>query len=177
MIGQFLRENKVVAGIMVILRLYLGWAWLSSGVGKVTGGFHAGGFLESAVTNPVMKGEEVLYPVYVTFLESVAIPYADLFSLVVAWGEILVGLGLITGILTSAAAFFGVAMNMSFLFAGTISTNPLLILISIFIMAAGANAGRFGGDRWVLPYLRRQLLRKREDLHVKIEQREGLLQK
>ncbi|MCM3761087.1 DoxX family protein [Alkalihalobacillus oceani] len=177
MIGQFLRENRVVAGVMVILRLYLGWAWLSSGVGKVTGGFHAGGYLEHAVANPVMQGEEILYPAYVTFLESVALPYAGLFSFVVAWGEILVGLGLITGILTSAAAFFGVAMNMAFLFAGTISTNPLLILISIFIMAAGANAGRFGGDRWVLPYLRRQLLRKRDAANLNCIEGNGLLQK
>ncbi|WP_062051003.1 DoxX family protein [Bacillus sp. JCM 19034] len=154
MFGQFLRESKVAAIIMVFLRLYLGWAWLSSGWGKVIGEFNAGGFLQGSVANPVMKGEEVIYPAYVAFLENFAIPNADVFSVVVAWGEVLVGLGLILGVLTSAAAFFGVVMNMSFLFAGTVSTNPLMIIVAMFIMAAGANAGRYGGDRWVLPYLR-----------------------
>ncbi|GAE27264.1 D-tyrosyl-tRNA deacylase [Halalkalibacter wakoensis JCM 9140] len=154
MIGQFLRENKYAAGIWLVLRVYLGWSWLTAGWGKVTGDFNAGGYLQGSVANPVMSGEALVYPNYVAFLESIAIPNADLFSFVVAWGEVLVGLGLILGVFTSAAAFFGVVMNMSFLFAGTVSTNPWMILISMFIMAAGANAGRYGGDRWVLPYLK-----------------------
>ncbi|GAE32487.1 DoxX family membrane protein [Halalkalibacter hemicellulosilyticus] len=164
MFGQFLRENKIAAGIMMFLRLYLGWSWLTAGWGKVTGDFHAGGYLQGSVANPVMSGEEVVYPTYVAFLESFAIPNADVFSVVVAWGELLVGLGLLLGVLTSAAAFFGVVMNMSFLFAGTVSTNPLMILVAMFIMAAGANAGRYGGDRWVLPYLRNVFRFRKNDL-------------
>lgn len=154
MIGQFFRENKYIAGVWLFLRVYLGWSWLTAGWGKVTGDFNAGGFLQGSVANPVMKGEAAVYPNFVAFLEKFAIPNADLFSHLVAWGEVLVGLGLILGVLTSAAAFFGVMMNMSFLFAGTVSTNPWMILISMFILVAGANAGRYGGDRWVLPYVK-----------------------
>lgn len=80
----------------------------------VTGAFNAGGFLQGSVANPVMKGEAAVFPNYIAFLENFAIPNADLFSNLVAWGEILVGLGLILGVLTSAAAFFGVVMNLSF---------------------------------------------------------------
>ncbi len=154
MFGKFLRESKIVAAIMVFLRMYLGWIWLTSGWGKVIGGFSAGGFLQGAVANPVMKGDEVVYPLYTAFLQHVAIPYEGAFSHLVAWGEILVGLGLLLGVFTSVAAFFGIVMNLSFLFAGTISTNPWMIMISMFIIAAGVNAGRYGGDRWVLPYLK-----------------------
>ncbi|WP_209125091.1 DoxX family protein [Alkalihalobacillus sp. BA299] len=154
MFGQFLRNHSISAGILLFLRVYLGWAWLTAGWGKITGGFNAGGFLQGSVANPVIKGEALLYPNYVAFLEKFAIPHADIFSVMVAWGEFLVGLGLILGVLTSAAAFFGVMMNFAFMFAGTISTNPWMVLISMFILVAGANAGRYGGDRWVLPYLR-----------------------
>ncbi len=84
----------------------------------------------------------------------------------VAWGEVLVGLGLILGVFTSAAAFFGVMMNFSFMFAGTVSTNPWMILISMFILAAGANAGRFGGDRFVLPYVKQLIFNKQENNYV-----------
>ncbi|ARK28640.1 DoxX family protein [Halalkalibacter krulwichiae] len=163
MIGKFFRDNKYIAGVWFVLRVYLGWAWLTAGWGKVTGEFNAGGFLQGAVANPVLKGEELIYPNYVAFLESFAIPNAELFSIVVAWGEVLVGLGLILGVLTSAAAFFGVVMNISFLFAGTISTNPWMIMISMFLLAAGANAGRYGGDRWVLPYLKAKVFRRNKD--------------
>ncbi|MCD8510314.1 MAG: Crp/Fnr family transcriptional regulator, partial [Bacillus sp. (in: Bacteria)] len=68
--------------------------------------------------------------------------------------EVLVGLGLLLGVLTTAAAFFGIMMNFAFLFAGTISSNPWMVLLTIFILAAGYNAGRIGGDRWVIPYIR-----------------------
>lgn len=70
------------------------------------------------------------------------------------------GLGLIVGVLTCYAAFFAIVMNMSFLMAGTVSTNPWMIALSFFLLVAGANAGRYGGDRWVLPYIRHRLLGK-----------------
>src|SRR5690625_7579172 len=68
---------------------------------------------------------------YAWFLEAVVIPNAVPFSYMVAWGEVLVGLGLIVGFLTGIAAFFGAVMNMSFLLAGTVSTNPIMFLIAL----------------------------------------------
>ena len=162
MVMNFLRNNKIAAGILAVLRVYLGWSWLSAGWGKVTGDpFNAGGYLNGAVNNPVVSNGEVVYPTYLAFLEKFAIPNAELFSFMVAWGEVLVGLGLILGVLTTYAAFFGVVMNFAFMFAGTISTNPWMVLISIFILVAGYNAGRFGGDRWVMPYLKNLIFKNK----------------
>jgi thiosulfate dehydrogenase (quinone) large subunit len=163
MVMNFLRNNKIAAGILTVLRLYLGWSWLSAGWGKVTGDpFNAGGYLNGAVNNPVMSQGEVVYPTYLAFLEKFALPNAELFSFMVAWGEVLVGLGLILGVLTTYAAFFGIVMNFAFMFAGTISTNPWMVLITIFILAAGYNAGRFGGDRWVMPYLKGLIFKNKD---------------
>lgn len=155
MFGKLLRENNLVAAILTLLRVYLGWSWMTAGWGKVTGGFDASGFLQGAIANPVMKGEAAVYPGWVSFLESFALPNAGLFSVMVAWGEFLVGLGLILGCLTTAAAFFAMVMNFSFLFSGTISSNPMNILMAVFIAAAGYNAGKFGLDRYVMPFLRK----------------------
>ncbi|MFS8514663.1 MAG: Crp/Fnr family transcriptional regulator, partial [Planifilum fulgidum] len=55
----------------------------------------------------------------------------------------------------TAATFFGMVMNFAFLFSGTTSTNPQMLLLSIFIIVAGANAGKIGLDYYVLPYLRK----------------------
>ncbi|WP_026673575.1 DoxX family membrane protein [Alkalihalobacterium bogoriense] len=163
MFGQFLRENKYAAIILFFIRVYLGWTWLTIGWGKVTGDFNAAGYLQGAAANPVMQGEAVVYPTYVAFLQNFAIPNAELFSFMVAWGELLVGLGLLLGILTTPAAFFGVMMNFAFMFAGTVSTNPWMILLSMFILAAGANAGRLGGDRYVMPYIKERVKAIREN--------------
>lgn len=159
MIMEFLRNNKIAAGVLTILRVYIGWQWLSAGWGKVTGEpFNAGGYLNGVVANEAVAAQ---YPTYHAFIENFALPNAGVFSFMVAWGELLVGLGLLLGVLTTAAAFFGIMMNFAFLFAGTISSNPWMVLLTVFILAAGYNAGRIGGDRWVIPYLRSMVFKNK----------------
>ena len=152
----WLRENRFAAGLMVILRFYVGWKWLDAGWHKLTGGFDAGGFLKGAVAKPVTDHAtgDLIYPTFTAFLKHFALPNVKLFNFLIPLGEFLIGLGLILGCLTAAAAFFGILMNFMFLFAGTISTNPWLILLGLFIVVAGANAGKFGADFYVLPYLK-----------------------
>jgi thiosulfate dehydrogenase (quinone) large subunit len=156
MFNQFLRENKVSAILLTFIRVYLGYAWLTAGLHKITGGFDASGFLKGAIANPV-KGPDgsVVYSTYVSFLEHFALPNAHIFNVMVPWGEFLVGLGLILGCLTTAATFFALVMNFSYVMAGTVSSNPLDILLGVFILAAGINAGRIGLDRWVNPFIRK----------------------
>jgi thiosulfate dehydrogenase [quinone] large subunit len=44
-------------------------------------------------------------------------------------------------------------MNMSFLLAGSASTNPVLFTLGIGLMLAWRVAGYYGVDRWLLPRL------------------------
>ena len=161
MFNNFIRENKIGAGIITVLRLYLGYAWFTAGLGKLqSGAFDASGFLGNAVANPV-KGPDgnVVYGWYVNFLESFAIPNVDIFNFIVPWGETLVGLGLMLGCLTTAAMFFGLVMNFSFFLAGTVSHIPTDLFLGFIILTAGYNAGRIGLDRWVLPFIRKTVLK------------------
>jgi thiosulfate dehydrogenase [quinone] large subunit len=79
------------------------------------------------------------------------IPHAVLFSHLVIFGETLIGLALVLGAFTGIAAFFGVFMNASFLFAGTAGANPLMALVAILLVLAWRVAGWWGLDRWILP--------------------------
>ncbi|RDW20442.1 DoxX family protein [Oceanobacillus chungangensis] len=154
MIMDFIRNNKFVAGVLAILRIYIGYTWLMGGLGKVTsGGFDASGFIQGAIANSTGEGATV-QAWWGTFLETVALPNAGLFSFMVMWGEILVGAALILGIFTNFAALMGITMNFAFLFSGTVSTNAQMVLITVFLIIAGYNAGRYGLDRWVLPFLK-----------------------
>ena len=156
MFVNWLRENQYSAGLLTIIRLYLGYSWLKAGYHKVADGFNASGYLQGAIAkasgeNPTVQGW------WASFLEGFALPNAGLFSFLVAWGELFVGLGLILGCFTTAAAFFGIIMNFAFMFSGTISTNPQMILLTIFILVSGYNAGKIGIDRFIIPIIRMKM--------------------
>jgi uncharacterized membrane protein YphA (DoxX/SURF4 family) len=167
MFNKFLRENKISAVILTVLRVYLGYTWISGGIGKLTsGGFNAAGFIKGAIANPV-KGPDgaVVFGWYVDFLKHFALPNVDIFNVIVPWGETLIGLGLILGCLTTTAMFFGLLMNFTFFLAGTVSENPRDIFLGFIILTAGYNAGRIGLDRWVVPFFRK--MAKKETGNVK----------
>src|SRR3954451_6829473 len=113
MVVKWLRESTVAAGILTVIRLYIGYSWLTAGFKKLTGDFDASGFLQNAIANPVAGPDGTpVYSWYVSFLEKFALPNIDLFNTIVPLGEFLVGLGLILGCLTTAAAFFALVNEL-----------------------------------------------------------------
>lgn len=174
MVMNWLRGSKYAAMLLTLIRLYLGWKWMTAGWHKITGekAFDASGFLNKAVENPIVDKAtgEAVYPNLVGFLENFALPNIKLFNFLVPWGEFLIGLGLLLGALTTVAVFFAMLMNFTFMLAGTLSSNPWLVLLSIFVIAAGANAGKFGLDYYIIPYLRSRfpIIKKKvkKTLHV-----------
>lgn len=158
-VSRFLLSDTRSAWIWLIVRLYLGYAWLKAGWKKVNAdawtGEQSGAAIQGFVKGALVKAEEGkdVTGWYANFLEGVVLPNAKLFAYMVAYGEVLVGLGLILGLLTGIAAFFGGLMNVSFLFAGTLSTNPLLFILATWLVLAWKVAGWYGLDRWALHYL------------------------
>lgn len=138
------RQNPWAGALATVFRLYLGWLWLEAGWNKIAGSepFDATEFIEWAIDHPV-------YPRYTAFLKHVVLPNVDLINILVSYGEFLVGVGLLVGGLTTAAAFFGLLMNFMYMFAGALSTNPWMILIGSLVLVAGPNAGRYGLDRYL----------------------------
>lgn len=45
MFNSWLRENKVAMWLLTVVRVYLGYEWMTHGLEKLTGGFDAGGFI------------------------------------------------------------------------------------------------------------------------------------
>src|SRR5215208_4301332 len=131
--------------------LYAAWGkWTEGGwVGEGAGGA-VKGFAQGAIAQT--KGEFAqVTGWYASFLENVVVPNAALFSYLVIFGETLIGIALVLGAFTGVAAFFGVFMNSSFLFAGTAGANPLMALVGVLLILAWRVAGRWGLDRWILP--------------------------
>ena len=159
-IAQFFLADTRLAAIWLIIRVYTGYEWLMAGIAKFgnpawTGdkagsgiaGFVAGALQKTAGDHPSVTGW------YAGFLQSLVLPYAAIWSWAITLGEIAVGLGLIFGLLTGFAAFFGGTMNANYLLAGTLSTNPLLFIFATWLVLGWRVAGYYGVDRWLLPAL------------------------
>jgi Predicted membrane protein len=159
-VAKFLFDDTRMAWFWLIVRLYVGYEWVTAGWEKVTGGWVSGstvgtgikGFLMGALAKS-SGAHAAVQPWYAWFIQHVALPAAPFFSYLVAFGELLVGVGLIVGCLTGIAAFFGLLMNVNYLFAGTVSTNPQLAVLGLLLVLAWRIAGFYGLDSVVLPYL------------------------
>lgn len=158
--ARYLFSNSRAGLFWLPIRLFLGFSWLTSGWGKATGeGWLDGGgalvgYWQRAISIPEEGRPPISYDWYRDFLTFLVDgKHEGWFAYFIVFGEILVGVGLIVGALTGIAAFFGALMNMSFLLAGSASTNPVLFTAAIGLMLAWRVAGYYGLDRYLLPIL------------------------
>ena len=145
-----------MAWLWLVVRVYVGWVWLEAGWGKVTNSAWVGtgaggavkGFLTGALTKTAGEHPDVS-DWYAWMIENIGLPGSFVISHLVAFGELAVGVALILGVFTGLAAFGGALMNMNFLLAGTVSSNPTLLLLEILLVSARRVAGRYGLDRFI----------------------------
>lgn len=155
-ISRFYLGSTGAATVWFVVRMATGAEWALAGWEKVTSptwgtsgkalaGFVAGALAKSSGANPAVQGW------YAWFLENAVRSADGLFSFVVTWGELAVGLGLLFGVFTGIAAGFGLLMNFNYLLAGTVSVNPILGMFGLFLCLSWRVCGWIGLDRWLLP--------------------------
>lgn len=159
-VAKFIFADTRFSFVWALVRIYVGWEWLTAGWAKfqnpVWVGSQAGvalkGFLMGALAKTSGPHPDVANW-YGSFIQNFVMHHLVGFSYLVTTGEIAVGVALILGLFTGIAAFFGTFMNLNFLFAGTVSINPLLAVLQLFLILAWRIAGWIGLDKYVLPRL------------------------
>lgn len=165
-------SDPSVSLVWFVLRLFIGWQWLTAGWSKLYGTSSTGWVTAGEVDGkPVGVGDKVLqfwqravepppagamprvgYEWYRDFLQFLIDQRLHtLFAYLLAYGEFLVGLMLVLGAFTAVAAFFGAAMNFNYMLAGSASVNPVLFAGALLLILAWKTAGYIGLDRWLLP--------------------------
>lgn len=172
-LARFLFADRRMAWFWLIVRVYAGYAWFAAGFEKLTGTSidfgtfgqkstpwvfttHTGaaikGFVNGALAQTTGSHANV-QGWYGSFLKTFVLPHPAFWAYAITFGELAVGLGLIFGLLTGIAAFFGVFMNLNYVLAGAVSTNPILGFLGLFLILAWRIAGYYGADRYLLPLL------------------------
>src|SRR6478752_1524135 len=129
---RYLFGNTRAGLFWLPIRIFVGFEWLTAGWEKLTGGWLDGGsallgYWQHAVAIPAAPARPpVTFEWYRGFLQFLIDNHAQgWFAWIVTFGEIAVGLGVLLGVLTGIAAFFGATMNMSYMLAGSASSNPI----------------------------------------------------
>jgi thiosulfate dehydrogenase [quinone] large subunit len=159
---RYLFSNRAAGLFWLPIRLFLGFSWIEASWHKLTGGgwiTDGGSALAGYWTNAIKVAPDtgkgaISFDWYRDFLSTLLAGHHQAwFAWLIAFGEMAVGIGLLVGALVGVAAFFGALMNMSFLLAGSASTNPVLFTMAIGLMLAWKVAGYYGLDRYLLPML------------------------
>lgn len=145
------RAHSLSAWFVLALRLVLGFAFLYSGVEKIVGGFDAQGYLANVAATNGNPLEGMFYWMSQTPW------FIDVVNVAVPWGEAAIGLGIMVGLLTRLAAFFGALLMLLFYFGnwnmehGPINSDVMYMLV--FLSVAAFGAGRILGlDSYIEQY-------------------------
>ena len=114
--------------LILIVRLVSGIIMLQQGLEKLTGSFTLKGLV------PVIK-ENTDSPIwYKWFFEHIVAHSTSLFDFIIPLGEIAIGLGLLFGVLSYAASFFGAFVMLNYILADMIFTYPLQLALFIILL-------------------------------------------
>ena len=156
-------NNKYFVPIWTVLRVWLGYQWIVPAIEKLKdptwvgsqSGVAITGFLKGTLAKSTGEHPAVQWW-YARFVENVAMPNANIFTYLIPYGELLVGISLILGAFTIAGLLGGALMNLNYMLAGTTSTNPILYTAAIILMVAGANVYKLGIDSLVISYWKKK---------------------
>jgi thiosulfate dehydrogenase [quinone] large subunit len=163
-VENFLFGNTNAASLWLVIRIYLGSIWLQAGMKKLfdPGWTRSGSALKAfwagAVGVTPHAHSQIPYPWYRDLLQFMLASHTYAwFAWVITMSEISVGLLLILGLCTGLAAFMGGGLNLLYLTAGSIGINPVMLILSLFLLLAWRVAGYYSLDRVLLPAITRHL--------------------
>lgn len=132
MIISFFESFKYIGHLwpIALLRIYLGYFFINAGIDKIHNGFLSQPVLQGILQKWIELG--IQHQSYVHFLQDWVSPHWRLFSYLVIFGEVFVGMSFILGFMVRPAALVAIFLNINFLLA---SGAPGLIVNKVFIAA------------------------------------------
>lgn len=151
------KTHSISVLALLPLRLSIGLSFLIAGQAKIAAG-NWGAAYESNLREFVNTNLENAYNFYRPFLESVVLPNAGKFAVLVSWGELLVGFSIFFGLFTRFGAAIGIFIVLNYTFAVGLGVwTPSLEAVYIWAMFTllVCSAGRGMGVDQILRSRRR----------------------
>jgi thiosulfate dehydrogenase [quinone] large subunit len=141
MIISFFESFKYIGHLwpVSLLRIFVGSIFLRAGLEKIHNGFLQNPVLQDILAKWSLAGTN--HPSYAIFLHDWVSPHWKLFSHLVAFGEIFVGLSFILGFMVRPAAVIAIFMNINFMLAAGMEAqvvNTILIVVNLTLLLLSA---------------------------------------
>jgi thiosulfate dehydrogenase (quinone) large subunit len=148
------RELCKEGAFLLPLRLFIGLGWLRACTEKlIEPGWHDGSNLAAFLAGHSNSGK-VAFPLYNALITDLFLPHVAVLAWIVMLGQLLAGLGVLSGAFTRWALVGGIFMNLNFVLAG--EPNPSAFYIVIQVALLHANCGAILGLDAVLPAIMRE---------------------
>jgi thiosulfate dehydrogenase [quinone] large subunit len=147
----FILQGILARAALTVLRVFLGIMFLASAWPKLSPGY-------PPQLVRMLESTTGAHPIYQEFAHQILLPRAAIFALLIAWGELLVGVCLVLGLATRAAAALGFLLAANFMLGeGAWFWTPsssyaawAVISLALMVGAAGRTLGldAFLAKRW-----------------------------
>jgi thiosulfate dehydrogenase [quinone] large subunit len=153
---QKLTTSKYAAVAFLAVRVWIGVMWAQAGWAKLFGAENAY-FLHNngaGVAGFAAHGVPA-YSWWGSFLHSFVVPNAGTIGVIVAFGELAIGLGLIVGCFTRVAAGASLLLLFTYVMSGTASVCAFYALCALIVLATWRVSSYIGVDGLISGYRQR----------------------
>jgi thiosulfate dehydrogenase (quinone) large subunit len=132
----WLRQSKYASIAWLAVRVWVGCMWVQAGWSKVFGAenpyfLHNNG---AGVAGFAGHGAAA-YSWWGSIMHSFVVPNASWIAVIVAFGELAIGLGLVVGFLTRTAAVCSLLLLFTYIMSGTASVCAFYALCALIVLA------------------------------------------
>jgi len=153
----WLRESKIASVAWLAVRVWVGIMWIQAGVAKVWGAENPAFLHNNGAGVAGFAGHgAAAYSWWGSFLHSFVVPNASWIAVIVAFGELAIGLGLAFGFLTRIAAIASLALLFTYIMSGTASVCGFYALCAIIVLATWRTSTWIGVDGLIAGWRQRR---------------------
>jgi len=143
----WLRESKYASVAWLAVRVWVGIMWMQAGIAKVWGAENSAFLHNNGAGVAGFAGHGTpAYSWWGSVMHSFVVPNASWIALIVAFGELAIGLGLVVGFLTRTAAIASLLLLFTYVMSGTASVCAFYALCAIIVLATWRTSTWIGVD-------------------------------
>jgi thiosulfate dehydrogenase [quinone] large subunit len=143
----WLRESKYAAVAWLAVRVWVGIMWMQAGWSKVFGAENAAFLHNNGAGVAGFAGHGTpAYSWWGSIMHSFVVPNASWIAVIVAFGELAIGIGLVVGFLTRTAAIASLLLLFTYIMSGTASVCAFYAMCAIIVLATWRTSTWIGVD-------------------------------